>query len=149
MKLTFILLLLLSSQLGIAQQLFGSKDDINKIVAASKAFSEAYVSGDIDKMTNIYTLDAKIFPGGTEIIGGREKIRKQWTLPVGDKITRHVATPGEIRVVEEFAYDYGYYEGETLKANGETQKWKGKYVIVWKKVNEEWLMYLDIWNRVL
>jgi len=26
--------------------------------------------------------------------------------------------------------------------------WKGKYVIVWKKVDSKWKMHLDIWNSV-
>jgi ketosteroid isomerase-like protein len=149
MKTVIALFLIISSHAANAQQFIGPKSEIDKIITASKAFSEAYVKGDMDKMVNTYTTDGKIFPGGTEILEGHDRIRKQWALPAGDKITSHVATPTEIRILEDHAYDYGYYEGETMKANGEIQKWKGKYVIVWRKEKGNWLMYLDIWNRVL
>ena len=60
----------------------------------------------------------------------------------------HKITPKEIKVVGNEAYDYGYYEGTTLRANGSESNWKGKYVIIWKKVAGEWKIYLDIWNRI-
>jgi ketosteroid isomerase-like protein len=59
-----------------------------------------------------------------------------------------VITPVEIKVNGDFAYDYGYYEGETLFTNGRSSRWIGKYVIVWKKENGKWKIYLDIWNSL-
>lgn len=60
--------------------------------------------------------------------------------------TRHAATPTEIRVEGDHAYDYGVYEvaGER---NG--QAWGptlGKYVIVWRRGPEGWRIHLDMWN---
>jgi len=81
-----------------------------------------------------------------DIIAGEKNIKKYWTLPEGVKILKHKITPLEIKVIKKYAYDYGYYEGETLTAEGKTVAWKGKYVIVWKKVGKNWKMYLDIWN---
>ena len=46
------------------------------------------------------------------------------------------------------AYDFGYYYGTTIVEGKEAESWKGKYVIVWKRVDGDWKMYLDIWNRV-
>jgi ketosteroid isomerase-like protein len=42
----------------------------------------------------------------------------------------------------------GYYEGKSLKQDGEEISWKGKYLIVWKKEANDWKMYMDIWNRI-
>ena len=69
-------------------------------------------------------------------------------MPEGVKTSNHKITPIEITVVGDTAYDYGYYEGTTLKATAEKSSWKGKYVIVWKRVGTEWKMYLDIWNSI-
>ena len=54
----------------------------------------------------------------------------------------------EIKIIENEAYDYGYYEGRTKRANGQESSWKGKYVVVWRKEEDTWKMYLDIWNAV-
>lgn len=106
------------------------------------------MAADYDAMMDCYTTDGKIFPNGALIIEGHDAIRKRWVLPAGDRVTKHVASPDEIRITGDYAYDYGYYEGETTKADGSIQQWKGKYVIVWKQDRGEWKMYLDIWNRV-
>ena len=95
-----------------------------------------------------YTKDAKIFPQRGKIIEGVADIINYWTLPEGVKTMNHKITPSEITIVGDTAYDYGYYQGETLQANGEKSAWKGKYVIVWKRVGAEWKMYLDIWNSI-
>lgn len=142
-------LCLLVGSIGHGQSFYGDKAEIDRILSQSKSFSAAYVRGDYDGMVSKYTTDGKIMPAGTAIIEGHESIRARWVLPEGDMVTRHVSSPSEIRILENYAYDFGYYEGETLKANGERQRWKGKYVIVWRKESDQWLMYIDIWNRVL
>jgi ketosteroid isomerase-like protein len=118
------------------------------IAAQAARFSQAYMDGDYDAMTAIYTKDAKIFPGNTAIISGHEAIRARWVLPEGVKILQHQSTPEEIRVLGDYAYDYGYYAGTTQLADGNTESWRGKYVIVWRRDGGVWKMYLDIWNRV-
>jgi ketosteroid isomerase-like protein len=50
--------------------------------------------------------------------------------------------------VNDFAYDYGYYSGSSAKTGEESSKFQGKYVIIWKKENNDWKIYLDIWNRI-
>jgi ketosteroid isomerase-like protein len=130
-----------------AQSFSGNKRDINKIRTATRAFSQAYMNADYEAMADAYTPDGKIFPGGVDIIEGRDAIQVRWTLPPTVSILKHVVNPVEIAVKGKTAYDFGYYEGQTLNAKGETINWKGKYVIVWKKARGEWKMYLDIWNR--
>lgn len=60
----------------------------------------------------------------------------------------HKISPQEIKIIGNEAYDYGYYEGTTRFSDGKEKSGKGKYVIVWKKVENEWKIYLDIWNRI-
>ena len=122
--------------------------DLEQIKKNSKAFSQAYMDGNFDKLVSLYTEDAKIFPMNQGIIGGKEGLKKYWTLPENVKILHHDATPTEIRIDNEYAYDYGLYEGKTLTKDKKEVSWKGKYVIVWKKINDDWKMYLDIWNRI-
>lgn len=111
-------------------------------------FSEYLVNGERDKVVACYTRDAKIMPNNTDILEGKQ-LAQYWnpTTPGKWQTTYHKILPEEIKVWGDEAYDYGYYEG--ISSNGEEEsKWRGKYVIIWRKVNGEWKIYLDIWNRV-
>lgn len=127
-----------------------SKDQSDEeiIRGISKKFSQYYMDANYENLINCYTSDAKIFPDKAPIIAGKEAIKKRWTLPEGIKVTKHSATPTEIKVNGDYAYDYGYYEVATKRSDGSTTSGKGKYIIVWRKENGIWKIYLDIWNSV-
>jgi uncharacterized protein (TIGR02246 family) len=116
------------------------------IQALSRRFSEAYVRGDAETMAGLYTPDAVIFPGSSEMIRGAEGIRRYWTLPAGQRVTRHVATPTEILIDGDHAYDYGVYEVAGERGGEAWGPTRGKYVIVWRRTAQGWRMHLDIWN---
>ncbi|MDO5981263.1 nuclear transport factor 2 family protein [Flavivirga spongiicola] len=121
---------------------------IKQIIENTKNFSEYVNTSNYKMIGESYTDDAKIFPQRGEILEGKEAILKYWTLPKGIKTINHKITQHKIRIVENTAYDYGLYQGTTVKENGEQSNWSGKYVIVWKKEGENWKMYLDIWNNI-
>ena len=75
-------------------------------------------------------------------------LKSYWTIPDGAKILHHKVTPTEITIENETAYDYGYYEGKTLTKDKAEISWQGKYIIIWKKVDNTWKIYLDIWNNL-
>lgn len=120
----------------------------NRILEAAQNFSKAYMNGDFDAIAQSYTADAKIFPNNADIISGREAIKQRWMLGAGVKILHHEIIPQEIKFFGDYAHDYGYFQGKTERKDGSTVAWKGKYVVVWKKENGDWKMYLDIWNRI-
>jgi ketosteroid isomerase-like protein len=131
-----------------AQTYLGKQKDIDQILENITKFSEYVVAADYDNIAASYTKDGKIFPNRLNIISGRADVRKYWVLPEGVRTIAHKITPVEIKVKGKEAYDYGYYEGTTRRANGEEVSWRGKYVIIWRKVGKEWKIYLDIWNSV-
>ena len=131
-----------------SQNLVGNQEDLEAILSNINAFSDAYINQDYDAVANAYTENGKIFPNNADIIEGKKDIRARWVVPSNQTIIYHQITPVEIVVEGETAYDYGFYAGETRYRNGNTNRWFGKYVIVWKKVAGEWKMYLDIWNNL-
>ncbi|MBC2846031.1 YybH family protein [Winogradskyella flava] len=145
--LIFVLIALLGFNYSQAQTLNGNQKDIQTILKNTKSFSEYVMASDYEKIASSYTKDAKIFPNNTQILEG-EDIINYWTLPEGISTSYHKITQTEITIVEDTAYDYGYYEGKTKHKDGRMSSWKGKYVIVWKKVDSKWKMHLDIWNSV-
>jgi ketosteroid isomerase-like protein len=143
-----ILVLLFSCSLCFAQEFIGPKKDLDQILENAKKFSQYIVDANYERIVNSYTADAKIFPNNMEILTGKEAILQYWTLPEGIRTSYHKFMPEEIKVLGDEAYDYGYYEGTTQRADGSQSSWKGKYVVIWRKANGEWKMYLDIWNGV-
>ncbi len=148
MKLVITTLVVFISSFGISQTYNGNKKDINAILKNSQNFSKYVVDSNYDMIGESYTENAKIFPKKGNIIEGRKLIIQYWELPKDLKIVHHKIFPNEITIVENVAYDYGYYEGTTKKKNHEEITWKGKYVIIWKKLNDDWKIYLDIWNGI-
>ncbi len=120
----------------------------NKIIAASRGFSKAFIAQDFETMANSYTQDAKFIPFGVPIIEGREAIKARWLAGKDTKILSHGMDASEITISGDYAYDYGYYHGTSKKGDEPISSWKGKYVVVWKKVSGHWKMYIDIWNRL-
>jgi ketosteroid isomerase-like protein len=118
------------------------------ILKKIEGFSKAYMATDYDALAGFYCEDGKIFPNKSDIIAGRTAIKQRWILPEGVRILHHKVTPSEIKIIGNHAYDYGYYEGKTLTKKKTEQPFKGKYVIVWKKIDGDWKIYLDIWNSL-
>lgn len=145
---TSVIAVLFSCSLSFAQEYIGPKKDIDQILENAKNFSQYVVDADYESIVNSYTADAKIFPNNMKILTGKEAILKYWTLPVGISTTYHKLMPEEIKIIGDEAYDYGYYEGTTQKADGSESSWKGKYVVIWRREEGVWKMYLDIWNGV-
>ena len=99
------------------------------------AFSQHVMNGDAKAIAAAYTDNGKIFPNDRDIMEGTDALIKYWTPHPKYQTTHHKITPSEIKILGNEAYDYGYYEGKTLnKESGEASSWRGKYVIVWKKI---------------
>jgi ketosteroid isomerase-like protein len=122
------------------------KNDKNDILGKIQSFSRAYEQGDYHTIALTYTPDAKIFPNRSDIISGRAAIKEWWRIKDGSKILSHKINPAQINIVGDHAYDYGYYQGQSQAKNGTLSSFQGKYVIVWKKQEDEWKIFLDIWN---
>lgn len=123
--------------------------ELENIHAKVKQFSKHVVAGDFEAVGEMYTEDAKIFPSGLDIVEGREAVTDYWDQPSDYSISYHRVSPEEVKIWGDEAYDYGYYEGKSMDTLGnESAPWKGKYVIIWKKENDDWKIHLDIWNRI-
>jgi ketosteroid isomerase-like protein len=147
MKQLALLALLGMSQTVFAQRIEGDRSEAEAIKAASQRFSGHVIAARFDSIAACYSEDARIFVGGQNIIEGREAIRRSWVVPDSVPTVHHAILPEEILVRGNEAIDHGYYEGRTRYPDGTEKPWRGKYVVIWRKVDGRWLMYLDIWNR--
>lgn len=115
-------------------------------MAQSRRLSEAYVEGDIEELVSIYTEDGVAAPAGRDFVRGHEDLLALWRLGEGIKVIRHSATPVELVVDGDHAYDWGYYEGQ-VERNGELlDPFRGTYTIVWVRGDDGiWRIAVDMW----
>lgn len=148
MKTKILLLFALTFCFTLNAQIFsGDEAEGKAILEKAHEFSKALVAGDGAALAAMYTNDAKIFPAGSRILSG-EDLKAYWGPDNVKGVTSHTLFPEEIHVVGDTAYDYGYYAGTSTDRKGVDEKWRGKYVVVWKKTADGWKMYLDSWSRV-
>lgn len=127
----------------------GNEGDVAAILEQSGAFSTAYMQGDIEALVAVYAEDGIAATGGRDFIRGHEALLRFWTLPEGRTVTHHAATPVEVHVEGDLAYDWGYYEG-TVAQDGEARPpFRGKYLIVWQRDPDGvWRIAHDMWNSL-
>ena len=123
-----------------------SRSDTAAIQEAARQFSAAYVRGDADAITALYTRDAVIFPERSAAISSHDALRRYWKHEPGQKVTRHLLIPTQVTVDGKHAYDHGIYE---IAGERNGKAWgpvRGKYLVVWRREPDGWKMQLDMWN---
>ncbi len=128
---------------AVTAQAAGVKSDIE---AANQAFGAAYAKGDAAAIAKLYTPNATIFPPGSDMVEGRDGIRKVWAgaMQSGLKFTALITVS-----VEQYgnaAREIGRFTADAPTPDKQTKKLEGKYVVVWKRINGKWMLDSDIWN---
>jgi len=116
------------------------KKDIDKV---NQSFMTAITNQDVDALMDHYTSDIIILPAHKAEVKGTEAVRKMWEdsfkYGMGElKVSTTEAIAHGNTATEHGIYEY-YTKGNQLVDNG-------KYVVYWKKVNNQWKMAWDIWN---
>ncbi|WP_265587147.1 YybH family protein [Sphingomicrobium arenosum] len=118
------------------------------IAAAARAFSAAYVAGDVEALLDLYTLDGVAMAGGRDPLVGREALARFWQPNEAVAVVAHetVSDALELRG-PAIAIDRGIYRGTTRRVeSGEEASWGGRYLIVWEKgADGKWRMAEDMW----
>ncbi|MBB3192583.1 YybH family protein [Halomonas cerina] len=130
-----ILLALASICAYAAESLF------EEIDAANQAFASAVERGDIDHIIESYTDTACVIAPSTPKACSRESIRALWTAVAESGVKEVKIKTQEVESSGELAYATGTLT--VTDTHGNTQK--SNYVLVFKKVADEWKLHLDIW----
>jgi ketosteroid isomerase-like protein len=104
---------------------------------------DLYKKGDLASIVQAYAPDAYIMPNLSPILRGREGARQIWEETQKDGVTnlrleplsREQLGPTHVRELGTFTAQMG------------NESVEGKYVAVWKKVGNEWLIDTNMWNR--
>lgn len=123
----------------------GAGQDERAIRAQAKAFSAAYVAGNLDGILEIYCRDAVIAPPRRDFLSG-DALVSYWRPRSGVVVAEHLLEPVAIEIHGELAIDHGYYSG-AMGPEGEPVAFRGKYLVVWQRQEDgSWCMSQDMWN---
>lgn len=119
-----------------------------RIEALQAKWVEAVADGDVDTIVNLYAEDAWFLPAGSKPLQGRAAIRAYWEETLADPPWQQLAFgPTDIRFSEggDVAIDVGSSRTVVAADGGESVQ-KGKYLIVWRRIDGEWRVVADAFN---
>ena len=133
------------------------------IEGLNKQFVEAFKTRDFSAVADMFTDDAVMLPPRRNIITGKNKIQSFWTrskrlhelkfdtdsvTTLGSDVVREIGTL-RMLVGRSGAGRGGDDSGEAGSDQAERaqpREISGKYVFVWRKLNDGWKLETSIWN---
>jgi uncharacterized protein (TIGR02246 family) len=120
-----------------------SAEDIRQAVeAGNRAFIAAFLRGDASAVADGYTENAQVIAPGAPIATGRAAIAEFWQTSIASGIKDVTLETTEVESEGSLAYETGVVR--LVSNDGATTA--ARYVVVWKRVGERWLLHRDIWN---
>ena len=110
----------------------------------SDEWSAAFNKGDSHALAELYTEDAYVLPAGGEMVHGRQAIQGFWDNTMKQLGDGKLTTVDVQPLGPDAAREIGTFSFKT-KGNA-PQEVIGKYVVVWRKINDQWKLATDIWN---
>lgn len=113
------------------------------IDASNKKFGAAVAAGSAKGIADLYTEDAQVLPPNGETVKGRPAIEKLFEAMIVSGIKGATLTAQEVEGHGDTATEVGAY---SVSDAGGKELDRGKYVVVWKRVQGQWKLHRDIWN---
>lgn len=112
------------------------------IDARNKELGAAFAKGDAGAIAGMYTSSAQLFPPNAPTVSGHDAVRKMWTDFIGAGFKGLELTSTEVEAFGDHADEEG-----TFKLTGpDGQIENGKYIVIWKRQDGQWMLHRDIWN---
>jgi len=114
-----------------------------EIQAANEGFMAAFASSDAAALAALYTQDGKLLPPSSDVVAGTAAIQGFWQNVMEAGVARAQLTTEEAMGFDDTAFEVGRYSLYDSAGNTIGQ---GKYIVIWKKTEDGWRLYRDIWN---
>lgn len=108
------------------------------IDAANRRFEELFNSNQLEALVGLYTIDGQLFPPDKNKYQGREQIQQFWQGARQAGVDHLRLTTGSVieagadRLIETSSYQHALD--------------KGNYQVIWKRVDDQWQLDIDIFN---
>lgn len=107
-------------------------------------------AGDIDWVVGLYTADGRLMAPNAPAAEGREAVRDGWEHLLAIPGVSLTFEPAEVDISGDgrMAYEVGRYHMSFESPDGPVTD-QGKFVLVWRKVGDQWKVAVDIFNSDL
>jgi uncharacterized protein (TIGR02246 family) len=116
------------------------------IAAVNRAMMATFAQGDAAALAAFYTSDGQILAPHREVLRGPQAIGAFWQGSLDAGFKQLVLDTRELEAHGDTAHEVGEYT--IYRAAGELVD-RGKYVVIWKRQDGQWKLYLDIANSNL
>jgi uncharacterized protein (TIGR02246 family) len=113
------------------------------ITQSNEKFMDAFNNGDAKGVALSYVKEAKLLPPNSDVIQGLEGIEAFWKGAMDMGIKKAELETIQVEGYGDTAIEEGRYK--LFLENGQMAD-QGKYIIIWRNVNGDWKLDLDIWN---
>lgn len=120
-------------------------DWLAEISAAQRRFLHLFAKNDVAGIAGCYTEDAQMLPANMDAISGRAAIASVFKFTAVPGHTLEFRTH-ELEVQGMSAIEMGSY---TRRRKDGSAFDRGKYMVVWKRVKDEWLIHRDMFSTSL
>ena len=116
-----------------------------EIETANREFKVFFAAADSIGLANLYTQDAKFMNNGAPAVTGRKNIQSAISGIMNSGISSVNLTTIDVWGMENLITE----EGELSLFVEDAEVYKGKYIVLWKKVDGKWKLFRDIFNSNL
>ncbi len=115
--------------------------EINK---QNAKYMAAFNAGDANAVMKLHTKDARVMMSGQPMSVGSEAVRAAIAAETSGpaKLTLHL-TSTDVHADGDTAYEKGRWTMQVQSGGTEDITDSGPYLVIWKKVGEEWLIDFD------
>jgi ketosteroid isomerase-like protein len=121
------------------------RDPASDIAAVQWRFLHLFATNDFAGIAACYTEDAQMLVANMEVISGRAAIESVFKFTAVRGHTLEFRTQ-ELAVQGTTAVEVGSYVRR--RSDGSTFD-RGKYMVVWKRIGEKWLIHRDMFSTSL
>lgn len=113
------------------------------VQAVNREFMTAFGRRDAAAIAALYTSAGSVLPPGGPAAEGPVAVQHFWQGAFDLGLAEAVLETGELEAGDGLAYETGAY---TLKTAGGEVADQGKYMVIWKRDGDRWMIHRDIWN---
>jgi uncharacterized protein (TIGR02246 family) len=113
------------------------------IDAGVRRWTDAAAKGDAAALAALYTDDAMVFPSNSDIVKGNAAVKSFWQGFLDSGIKNVSLNTIEVDALGNTAIETGTYTATA--ADGKVAD-RGKYIVVWKRIGNNWKIHRDIFN---
>ncbi|MEE8477258.1 MAG: DUF4440 domain-containing protein [Gemmatimonadales bacterium] len=113
------------------------------ILETNQRFIASVAAQNATDLVALYTEDAQLFPPNSDVIEGADDITAFWQGAFDSGLGGASLDTIEVDNEGDTAIESGRYRMTTPDGQVADQ---GKYLVVWKRLDDHWYIHRDIWN---